>query len=435
MARPSGRNGNAKPDLGVVVSKDAINAIEKKPHAMYIKYLLSKRCGPSFIISELHKLGLSAPSNDFLVDYFNLQVDPLIRKNKITKLYADYKAKINGRKRGVQEYASRIINFKTEIGDADAVTQANFCKFIKELGVEEAWMWEITRCYKVVENFPKDENGIRILSSNLGKTQLNKVASSKNRYIIEKLLLENISIQGISRYTKETLKDPMTSLDISMFKEVFFNTKLNTIEQNIEIVENELKSQMEVLRDIKAGAKQFATLPPGDKAIMERQVSQRINELDDNLRNLKASHSDLSYNTKAVNTGNYRAMFEDVMIRGYKKFCSYDQSNDRDIASSMAKVAKIMSEAHDKIDKIDHETNRAEGLDDLGVRENLASLQQERLDEIEREEKERANAALAEAGMPALDDNLDLNDIGGVEELGLDFVEDEKDKRNEKGSE
>ena len=52
-----------------------------------------------------------------------------------------------------------------------------------------------------------------------------------------------------------------------------------------------------------------------------------------------------------------------------------------------------------------------------------------------REEKERANAALAEAGMPALDDNLDLNDIGGVEELGLDFVEDEKDKRNEKGSE
>ena len=106
MARPSGRNGNAKPDLGVVVSKDAINAIEKKPHAMYIKYLLSKRCGPSFIISELHKLGLSAPSNDFLVDYFNLQVDPLIRKNKITKLYADYKAKINGRKRGVQEYCS-----------------------------------------------------------------------------------------------------------------------------------------------------------------------------------------------------------------------------------------------------------------------------------------------------------------------------------------
>lgn len=427
MARNSGRNGNPKPDLGVVVSKNVVESIERKPHATYIKYLLTKRCGPSFIIGELQKLGLSAPSSEFLVDYYNMQIDPLVKKNRLTKIYADYKAKINGRKRGRQEYAHDILNFKLVIGDSDAVTQANFCKLIKELGVESPWLWEITRFYRSVDNFPKDENGIRILGSNLAKTQLNKVASSKNRAIIEKLLLENISIQTISRYTKESLKDPMSPLDISMFKEVFFNTKLNGIEQNIQILENELKSQMDVLHSIKANSHQFATMSVGDKAAMERQIVQRINELDDNLRNLKASHSDLTYNTKAVNTGNYKAMFEDVMKRSYKKFCSYDQSNDRDIATPMAKIARVMSEAHDRIEKIDNEIKRAESTDDLGVRENLASLQQERLDEIEDEEKRRANEALRKAGLPELDSELNLNDIGGVDELGMNFSEDKED--------
>lgn len=431
MARNSGRNGNPKPDLGTVVSKDVVESIERKPHATYIKYLLTKRCGPSFIIGELQKLGLSAPSSDFLIDYYNIQIDPLIKRNRLTKIYADYKAKINGRRKGRQEYAHDILNFKLVIGESDAVTQANFCKFIKDLGVESPWLWEITRFYRTVDNFPKDENGVRILGSNLAKTQLNKVASSKNRAIIEKLLLENISIQTISKYTKESLKEPMSPLDISMFKEVFFNTKLNGIEQNIQILEAELKAQRDVLHSIKTNSHQFATMSVGDKSAMERQVTQRINELDDNLRNLKASHSDLTYNTKAVNTGNYKAMFEDVMKRSYKKFCSYDQSNDRDIATPMAKIAKVMSEAHDRIEKIDNEIKRAESTDDLGVRENLASLQQERLDEIEDEEKKRANEALRNAGLPELDSELNLNDIGGVEELGMDFSDGDSEEEDE----
>ena len=429
MARNSGREGRVKPNLGVVVSKDVVEAIDRKPHAVYIKYLLTKRCGPSFIVGELQKLGLSAPSKDFLIDYYNIQIDPLVKKNRLTKLYSDYKAKINGRKKGRMEYAHDIINFRLVIGESDAVTQANFCKFIKEVGVEGPWLAEITRFYRTVDNFPKDENGVRILGSNFAKVQMNKVASSKNRAIVEKLLLENVSIETISRYTKENLKEPMTPLDISMFKEVFFNTKLNSLEQNINILEAELKSQMDLLHNIRAGAHQFATMSVGDRAAMERQVTQRVNELDDNLRNLKASHSDLSFNTKAVSTGNYRAMFEDVMARSYRKFCNYDQSNDRDIASPMAKIAKVMSEAHDRIEKIDEESKRVESMDDLGVRENLAALQQKRLDEIEDEEKKRANEALKQAGLPELDSDLDLNDIGGVEELGLDFsAEENKDE-------
>lgn len=436
MPRNTGRNGNSRPDFDLVVSDDVTNAIEKRPHSMYIKYLMTKRCGISFIINELQKLGLSAPSNDFLVEYYNLRVDPLIKKNKLTKVYADYKSKINGRRKNGSRsnYNADILNYRKDIGVGSAVLQANFCKFIKELGAESPWMWEITRFYKSVDNFPKDENGIRILSGNNTKTQLNKIASSKNRAVYERLLLENVSVRAITRYAKETLKETISEPDVALFKEVFFNTKLNGIEENINILENELRSQMDLLKSIKNSSHQFATMSVGDRSAMERQVTQRVNELDDNLRNLKASHSDLTYNTKAVATNNTRELFLDVLKRSYKKFCSYDQSNDRDIATAMARVAGIMSQAQDKIDRMDDtERRRSDATDDMGVRENLAALQQERLDEIEEEEKQRASAALKEAGLPELDNELDLNEIGGVDELGLDFSNEDgqDDKKND----
>lgn len=424
MPRNSGRQGRRRVEVTTVVSKDVVEAIEKKPHATYIKYLLTKRCGPGFIVNELQKLGLSAPSRPYLIEYYNAQIDPLVKKNKLTKIYSDYKSKINGKlpkNKPRAEYTGTILNFKVDIGEADAITQANFCKFIKDLGVDSAWIWEITRFYGHTDNFPTDENGIRILSAGLSSAQLNKIASNKYRYIVEKLLLENLSNHTISKYCKETLKQNISERDIAMFKEVFFNTKLNGLDQNIDILEIELQSQQELLYNIRAGAAPYNTMSIGDKTAMERQVTQRINELDEILRNLKAAHSDLSYNTKAVATGNYKAMFEDVIARSYKKFCDYDQANDREIVNSLAKVAKIMSDAHNVIEKMESASPKGDTLDDSGVRQNLAQLQQQRLDEIEDEEKKRANEALRAAGLPELDDDLTLDDVGGVDELGMDF--------------
>lgn len=424
MARNSGRQGRRRPEVSTVISKDVVEAIEKKPHATYIKYLMTKRCGPTFIVNELQKLGLSAPSRPYIIEYYNSQMDPLVKKNKLTKIYSEYKSKINGRlpkNKPRAEYTSSILNFKVDIGEADAITQANFCKFIKDLGVDSAWIWEISRFYGHTDNFPTDENGTRILSSGLSSAQLNKVASNKYRYIVEKLLLENLSNHTIANYCKQTLKQKINEKDIAMFKEVFFNTKLNGLDQNIDLLEVELQSQNDLLYSIKAGAAPYNTMSIGDKAAMERQVVQRINELDEILRNLKAAHSDLSYNTKAVATGNYKAMFEDIIKRSYKKFCEFDQANDREIVNPLSKIAKVMSDAHSVVEKIESESTKGDTMDDAGVRHNLAQLQQQRLDEIEDEEKKRANEALRAAGLPELDEELSLDEVGGVDELGMDF--------------
>lgn len=425
MPRNSGRQGRRRPEVSTVISKDVVEAIEKKPHATYIKYLMTKRCGPTFIVNELQKLGLSAPSRPYLIEYYNSQIDPLVKRNKLTKIYSEYKSKINGKlpkNKPRAEYTNSVLNFKVDIGEADAITQSNFCKFIKDLGVDSAWIWEITRFYGHTDNFPTDENGTRILSAGLSSAQLNKVASNKYRYVVEKLLLENLSNHTIAKYCKETLKQNISERDIAMFKEVFFNTKLNGLDQNIDILEIELQSQTDLLYNIKAGAAPYNAMSIGDRAAMERQVTQRINELDEILRNLKAAHSDLSYNTKAVATGNFKAMFEDVLSRSYKKFCDYDQANDREIVNSLAKVAKIMQEAHGVIEKLASESTKSDTMDDSGVRHNLAQLQQQRLDEIEDEEKKRANEALRAAGLPELDEELSLDDVGGVDELGMDFL-------------
>lgn len=419
MARPAGREGRKRPALETQVSKSVIDAIEKKPHSTYIKYLITKRCGSTFLIMELRKLGMSAPSRAYVTEYYDAVVDPLIHKHKLVKLYASYRSQLHGGTKG--RAGCKILNFKLDVAEQPAVTQANFCRFIKELGVEIPWLWEIQRAYKTADNYPTDENGIRILSTTFNKTNVDKVASSKHRYIIEKLLLENLSSEAISRYCRENLKENITGMDINLFKEVFFNTRLNGIDENIELLEIELKYQQALLHDIHAGVKEYEDMTVGDRASMERQVQKRINELDENLMTLRAAHSDLSYNVKAASTKNFKEMFEDIAVRAYRKYCNYDNSNDRDVSTALSKVSKIMGEAYDKIEKIETADYGHGSLDDAGVTHALAELQQECLEDVEAEEKERANRALREAGLPELEDNIDMDQIGGVDELGMDF--------------
>lgn len=430
MPRHTGRDGRQRKEFDIEIKSSVAEIVDSKPHATYIKYLMTKRCGPLFIINELHKLGLSAPSRTNLVEYYNTQVDPLVRKNKLVSIYSSYKNRLNGRKvKGEKlNYISQILNFKSEIGEASSITQANFCKFLKDLGVEHPWMWELTRFYKTADNFPVDSNGVRILTVSMGKQSLEKVVSSRNRYIIERLIIENLSDTRIAEYCKTQLHEQIYPSDIALYKEVYFNTKLNGINENLKLLESEKVSQESLLNDVTRGAKPYCDMSAGERTAMIRQINQRINEIDENLRVLRAAHTNLSYDARIVDLDNFQAMFSDVVKRSYRKFCSYDGSNDRDIATPMAKIAGVMSAAYDKLEKINAIQTKDSTDDDGGIKHGIAELMQSRLDEIEDEEKRRANEALAASGLPTLDDEVNLNDVGGVDELGMDFSEDKAEE-------
>ena len=398
MAKHSGTSGRKRPELKLDMASSAAEAVESKPHAMYIKYLMTKRCGVLFIVNELHKLGLSAPQRSTLVEYYNEVIDPLVKKNRLTGVYNSYKQKLNGKETkksgGKINYTAQILNFKTEIGEASSITQANFCKFLKDLGVEKPWLWELTRFYRTADNFPTDANGVRILSTTYNKTTADKVVSSKYRYIIERLIIENLSCQRIAQYCQTALDEHISAMDIGYYKEVFFNTKLNSIDQNLELLEGEKAAQQSLLSDIQRGAEPYRKISAGEKTALTHQVNRRINEIDENIRTLRAAHTSLSFNTGLIDKNNFKAMFEDVVKRSYMKFCNYDGSNDRDIANPMKAISSVMFAAYDKIEKIMEESEKQSSDDDGGIRYGVASLMQQRLDEIEDQEKERANAAL-----------------------------------------
>ena len=429
------RQGNPRPKLNSDVL-DVIEAIEKKPHATYIKYLLTKRAGLNMITDEMHKLGLSCPSTEYLKRYFMVQIEPLIKKNGLTSLYSEYKAKISGRtitksKKGTKnEFISSILKYAIDIGD-DPVLQGKFCTFIKELGVEVPWAWEIHRCHGTVENFPKDSNGVRILSSGLSKTNINRVASSPNRSIIEKLMLQNISNARIAKYCKESLKEDISDKDLGAFREVFFNTQLNSLEDNIKMLTDEKNAQLAIIHDIRQGTAEYEDMSIGERAELERIINRRINEIDENLRAINAAYNDLSYDARAESENNFEAMFADIAKRAYRKYCSYDNANDRDVAGPLAQVSKVMIAAHDKIERIREASSgnaKSSSLDDDGIKHSIGNLLHKRLDEIEEEEREKANERLRQSGMMPLDDDVNPDEIGGVDELGAEFKVDEEDE-------
>lgn len=433
MARA--RVGNPRPKFNAEIM-DVIETVEKKPHAMYIKYLMTKRVGPTMITSEMNRLGLSCPSIQFLNKYYHLQIDPLIKKNGLTSLYAEYKAKLEGKKLNKNktstrsDYISGILKYAIDIAD-DEVLQVKFCSFIRDLGVEIPWGWEITRYHGTVDNFPKDSNGVRILTAQLAKTNIDKVAKSRYRHIVEKLLLDRLSDARISAYMMENCKEDIKPKDVAAFRMVFFNTHLNGLEDNIKMLTDEKTYQLSILADIKNSATPYCDMTIGEKAQTEQNVNRRINEIDNNLRDLRAAYNDLTYDSKAAAENDFQQMFIDVATRAYKRFCDYDNSKDRDIAGPLAQVSKVMIAAHDKVEKIKETSVKASSDDDVGIRGNLASLYHARLDEIEDEEKEKANTRLQSMGFEGVDDNINPDEIGGVDELGSEISDEDNDNTDE----
>jgi hypothetical protein len=212
--------------------RGAVTAVESKPHVRYIRYLLTKRHSPINIKKELQRLGLSAPHEPVLIKYYLAVIDPLIKKYKLGALYSDYKNKLMS-KNQQHAFSKHLLNYRLNLSE-DLELQTNFCKFITELEVDAVWVSEIMKFYGSAANVPLDKDGYRIIKTTSYKRKLDTILMSPKRYLVDKMILENVPDSRIADYCRKEFKIPIYDYDIIQYKEVFFNLKTYDIEGKLQ---------------------------------------------------------------------------------------------------------------------------------------------------------------------------------------------------------
>jgi hypothetical protein len=396
----------------------AIKAIEAKPHVRYIRYLLTKRYSPICIKQELFRLGLSAPHEPNLIAYYLTVIDPIIKKHGLSQLYADYKNKLlRKNKRG--DFAKEILNYRLNLGD-DLDGQVKFCKMVKELDVDSIWITEIYRFHGTADRMPVDTDGTRILDAQSPKKSIDKILVHPKRYLIDKMLLENVPDSRISRYCREELKLLVNDYDIAGYKRAFFNIKTVSIEDRIKLLETEKNSLQSLLNDLDT-LDAYADMDIGEKMLIQKQTEQRMVELDDNIKTLNMMYSDFAFKQATQDSEDFEGMFTDVTCSLYNRFKALDQFKDRDVVDPIFKVTRMMIFAHDKLEQIKATGNSKTLSGDKHSQSVIMELYKKRVDDVMDEQVKRANAALKEAGIEPIDDNVDPNEIMGIEELGTNI--------------
>lgn len=393
----------------------AIEAIESKPHVKYIRYLLSKKYSPISIKKELQRLGLSAPHEKPLTVYYLYVMDPIVKACGLSALYADYKNKLVVGKSKRGDYSKNILNYRLTFSD-DLDGQIKFCKFIKYIEVDAMWGQEIYRFYGSAVNMPVDELGNRILTtttSTRGTGSVEKILLCEKRYLIDKFLLENVSIDRISKYCRETLKLPLYDADIKLYKLMFFNIQTQTIEEKINALTSEVNELKTLIKDVESCNGEFSELSIGEKMTLVEQSKKRIEELSDSIKTLNMLYTDAATKVAAINEQSYEDMFADVVTKAYKRFSQLDNYKDRDVVDPLFKTAKMMAFAHDKVESIKSIKNSNKDKHSQAV---LVELYSKRLDEIAAEERKRVAETLG-------DDMSDFNidEIGGIDEIGISY--------------
>lgn len=404
--------------------KRTIQAIESKPHVRYIRYLLTKRYSPIVIKQELFRLGLSAPHEPNLIIYYMTIIDPIVKHSGLGSLYADYKNKLMRKKGACGDFAKDLLNYKLHLCDSPD-TQVKFAKFIKTLEIDSLWINEIFKFHGTPECLPA-EDGIRILGTNAPKKSIEKVLVHPKRYLIDKMILENFPDLRISKYCREKLNIPIYDHDVSFYKKIFFNIQTNAIEDKIKTLEVERNSLKTLLGDLDS-LEIYTDMDIGEKLVIRKQAEQRIFELDDNVKTLNMMYSEFAFKSGTADQKDFEAMFADIVMRGYSRFVKLDGYGDRDVVDPLLKVAKIMANAHDKVEAIKITSG---GGPDKHSQATLMELYKKRTDDILKEELERSNKVLAEAGITPIDEHIIPEDIAGTEDLGVNFdIEDEKDEK------
>lgn len=360
-----------------------IKAIENKGHVLFIRYLISKRIPPETMRKELARLSLSAPSKNTIVVYFENIILPLAAECGIAEYYKEYYERLT---KGTRETSlTPILNFKLSFEDKEADRIA-FCTFIRELEIEEMWSREIVRHYGGIHNLPQTDKGERIIKV-VHPRNVENILTSPRKFIIDKLLLENVTPARISQYMLERYELKFQEADIYTYMKYFFNFKRKDMEELLEQLVNEqtsVKNDLDIVYN-------DPNLSLGDKAAISKQYEEKLRFLDETIKDLNAKYTDLTFTQGVSERLEMTAIVEDIIQRGYERFKSLDRSRDRDVVKPLTEVSKMIFSAVDKKQQIEtHKmTTEKTVLDrNTGAKEVLQGMYLQSLEEYIKEKED-----------------------------------------------
>lgn len=396
-----------KRDKGIVdIDKNTLEAVlsvQNKGHVLYIRYLLSKKVPPTTIQKELGRLSLSSPDRSTLGIYFQHFMHPIISECGLEKYYSNYLKRLTGK--GADKETTPTLNFDVTFKNNDADRIA-FCKFIRALDIEDMWSREVVRYYGGIHNLPQNEHGERIIKV-VQTRNVENILTSPRKYVIDKLLLEDISASRIEAYMMDEYQIKLNQADISAYARYFFNFERRNIETLLEQLiseRNSVESDLEIMYN-------NDKLTLGDKASTAAQYEQKIKFLDSAISDLNTRYSELSYKQGINEQLDLEYIVEDMIRCGYKRFKMLDSAKDRDVVKPITDISKMVFTAIDKKHQMeDHKakaSNRSAIDRDKNAGEVLLELYQEAYDtSIKKMEKKSA-----------VGEEVQLEDIEGINEV------------------
>lgn len=354
----------------------AVRSIESKGHVRYIRYLLSKRVPPTSIRKELARLSLSAPFREAFLIYFTNVLIPLIEQYGLSKYYESYYKRLATGEHDKE--LSSTLSFEASFED-NHEDRIAFCGFIRELDIEDMWSKEIVRYYGGIHGIPQNAEGERIIKV-VTPRNVENILTSPRKYVIDKLLLENIPAARIANYMWEKYQIKVSDGDIYTYSKYFFNFERRDIEILIEQLiaeKNSVSSDLEIIDNNE-------DLSLGDKAAITMQYENKIKFLNEIISELNAKYSDLTFRQAVDEKVNLETIVEDIIYRGYERFKLLDRARDRDVVKPITEISKMVFSAIDKKQQLEDHKIRAEktALDrDKNAGEVLLELYQERYED------------------------------------------------------
>lgn len=389
-----------------------VEIIESKPHVRWIRYLLTKRYSPIEIKRELQRLGLSAPHEKPLTVYYLAVIDPLIKKHGLGAYYADYKRKLLNDKNPKGAYSGYILKYRLEFSD-DYDGQVKFCKFLQELEIESCWISELLKMYGNAANIPVDEEGNRIIKGGLYKRSLDKLLMHPKRYLVDKMILENVPNTRIAEYVNKNLENlRLFDYDISYYKSIFFNMRTYDIEEKIKALDVEKNNLSTMLNSLDSDDE----MELGEKTLIMNKTKERIEELEDNIKMLNALYSESTIRSMEMEKLNLEEIFLDIVQRGYKRFAKLDNYQDRDVVDPLFKVARMMGYAYEKATEVKASGATSDQNKDKHSQGELMNLYRDRVEEAYKEQQDFDE--INKVGNQLLED-LNTGEILGLEELNV----------------
>ena len=392
--------------------RKTVEIIENKPHVRWIRYLLTKRYSPIEIKRELQRLGLSAPHEKPLIVYYLTVIDPLVKQHGLGAHYADYKRKLLNDKNPKGAYAGYLLKYRLEF-DGDYDGQVKFCKFLQDLEIESCWISELLKMYGSAANIPVDEDGNRIIKGGLYKRSLDKLLMHSKRYLVDKMILENVPNSRIAEYVNKNLEGlKLFDYDISYYKNIFFNMRTYDIEEKIRALDSE-KNNLSTMLDSLSSDDEMEL---GEKTLIMTKTKERIEELDDNIKMLNALYSESTIRSMEMEKLNLEEIFLDIVQRGYKRFAKLDNYQDRDVVDPLFKVARMMGYAYEKATEVKATGNTSDQGRDKHSQGELMNLYRDRVEEAYNEQQ--TFEEINKVGSQLLED-LSTGEILGLEELNV----------------